>query len=72
MENYRVFINQKEASNFSNYEDALYFAEQIFKGKEKDFPFNKSDDVLEVETDDSGLLTVEDSDFDENGKIVFK
>jgi len=71
MENYRVFINQEEASNFNNYEDALHFAAQIFNGKGKDFPFNKEEDVLEVETDESGLLIVEETDF-ENGKIVFK
>jgi len=72
METYRVFINEKEASNFANYEDALHFAAQVFKGKEKDFPFNKNEDVLEVETDDAGLISVEESDFDESGKIVFK
>lgn len=66
----RVFLNDKEITNFDNDTDTVEFVEQLLSGKDSEFKYNDKEDVLSFELEGQGIIDVNLSDLDANCKLT--
>ena len=66
----RVFLNNTESTNFDTDTDSIEFVEQLMAGKDSEFTYNDEDDTLSFELDGQGIIDVDASDLDANGKLT--
>jgi hypothetical protein len=66
----RVFLNSEEITNFDNDTQTIEWVEMLLSGK-TEFNYNDDEDHIDFEVStDPGLITVDCSDLDENGKLT--
>jgi len=66
----RIFLNNSEITNFENDQDAIEFVEQLLAGKDNEFTYNDDEDTLEFELEGQGMISVDLSDLNEDGKLT--
>lgn len=66
----KVFLNNSEITNFDTDTDTIEFVEQLMAGKDSEFTYNDEDDTLSFELDGQGIIDVDASDLDANGKLT--
>ena len=66
----RVFLNNTEITNFDTDTDTIEFVEQLMAGKDSEFTYNDEDDTLSFELEGQGIIDVDASDLDANGKLI--
>ena len=66
----RVFLNNAEITNFDTDTDTIEFVEQLMAGKDSEFTYNDEDDTLSFELEGQGIINVDASDLDANGKLT--
>lgn len=65
----RAFLNNKEITNFESDKEIVEFAE-LFVQNKTEFLYNDDEDRFEIELTGQGLIIVEASDINEDGKIT--
>jgi hypothetical protein len=65
----RAFLNNKEITVFESNEEIVEFAEMFVQNK-TEFKYNDDEDKFEIELTGQGLIIVEASDINEDGKIT--
>lgn len=65
----RVFLNDREITNFESDTDTIEFVEQLLGGEDSEFTCNDEDDTLSFELEGQGIINVDASDLD-NGKLT--
>jgi len=66
----RIFLNKKEITNFDNDKDAIEFVEQLLAGKDNEFIYNDDEDKLQFELEGQGIIDVDLTDLNEQGKLT--
>ena len=66
----RVFLNKSEITNFDNDTDTIEFVEELMAGKDNEFNYNDEDDILSFELNGQGIINVDLSDLNEQGKLT--
>lgn len=66
----RIYLNNSEITNFENDQDTIEFVEQLLAGKDSEFTYNDDEDTLEFELEGQGLISVDSSDLNQDGKLT--
>lgn len=66
----RIYLNNSEITNFDNDQDTIGFVEQLLAGKDSEFTYNDNEDTLEFELEGNGVISVDLSDLNEDGKLT--
>lgn len=66
----RIYLNNSEITNFDNDQDTIGFVEQLLAGKVSEFTYNDNEDTLGFELEGQGLISVDLSDLNEDGKLT--
>lgn len=65
----RIYLNAKEITNFDNDQDTVEFVEKLLSGK-TEFTYNDDKDSVSFELEGQGLIDVDLSDLNEDGKLA--
>lgn len=65
----RIYLNGKEITNFDNDQDTVEFVEKLLSGK-TEFKYNNNEDSVSFELEGQGLIDVDLSDLNEDGKLT--
>lgn len=65
----RIYLNRNEITNFDNDQDTVEFVEKLLSGK-TEFTYNDDEDSVSFEIDGQGLIDVDLSDLNEEGKLT--
>jgi len=68
----KVFLNNKEITNFDTDTDTIEFVEQLMAGKDSEFTYNDDNDTLSFELEGQGIINVDANDLDNDGKLIIK
>jgi len=66
----RVFLNNAEITSFDTDKETVEFVEQLMAGKDSEFKYNDDEDALSFELEGQGIIDVDASDLDANGKLT--
>jgi len=66
----RIFLNNAEITNFDTDKETIEFVEKLMAGKDSEFTYNDEDDTLSFELEGQGIIDVDASDLDANGKLT--
>jgi hypothetical protein len=65
----KIYLNGNEVTNFDNDQDAVEFVEKLLSGK-TEFKYNDDEDSVSFELEGQGLIDVDLSDLNEDGKLT--
>jgi hypothetical protein len=65
----RIYLNGNEITNFDNDQDTVDFVEKLISGK-TEFIYNDDEDSVSFELEGQGLIDVDLSDLNEDGKLT--
>ena len=65
----RIYLNRNEITNFDNDQDTVEFVEKLLSGK-TEITYNDDEDSVSFEIDGQGLIDVDLSDLNEEGKLT--
>ena len=65
----RIYLNRNEITNFDNDQDTVEFVEKLLSGK-TEFTYNDNEGSVSFELDGQGLIDVDLSDLNEEGKLT--
>ena len=65
----RIYLNNSEITNFYYDQDTVDFVEKLISGK-TEFIYNDDEDSVSFELEGQGLIDVDLSDLNEDGKLT--
>ena len=65
----RIYLNGNEITNFDNDQDTVDFVEKLISGT-TEFIYNDDEDSVSFELEGQGLIDVDLSDLNEDGKLT--